>query len=64
MACVLGRMRLSQRATSKLPRLDGAMDFMMDGLTNGRMMRTLNVFDAHTLECLALEAETADGADR
>jgi putative transposase len=35
-----------------------AMDFIVDGLANGRMVRILSVVDAFTRECLVLEADT------
>jgi putative transposase len=35
-----------------------AMDFIVDGLANGRMVRILSVVDAFTRECLALEVDT------
>ena len=38
-----------------------AMDFIVDGLANGRMVRILSVVDAFTRECLALEADTRSG---
>jgi putative transposase len=46
------------------PRLTGAnqewtMDFIVDGLATGRMVRILSVVDAYTRECLALEADTS-----
>lgn len=41
-----------------------AMDFIVDGLANGRMIRILSVVDAFTRECLALEADTSLGSDR
>jgi len=41
-----------------------AMDFIVDGLANGRMVRILSVVDAFTRECLALEADTSLGSDR
>jgi len=34
-----------------------AMDFIVDGLATGRMVRILSVVDAYTRECLALEAD-------
>jgi len=34
-----------------------AMDFIVDGLANGRVIRILSVLDAFTRECLALEAD-------
>ena len=36
-----------------------AMDFIVDGLATGRMVRILSVVDAYTRECLALEADTS-----
>jgi putative transposase len=41
-----------------------AMDFIVDGLANGRMVRILSVVDAFTRECLALEADTSLGSGR
>jgi len=51
------------------PRLSGpnqewAMDFIVDGLATGRMVRILSVVDAYTRECLALEADTSLGSGR
>jgi putative transposase len=51
------------------PRLSGAnqewaMDFIVDSLGNGRMVRILSVVDAFTRECLALEADTSLGSGR
>jgi putative transposase len=40
------------------------MDFSVDGLATGRMVRILRVVDAHTRECLALEADTSLGSGR
>ena len=40
------------------------MDFIVDGLANGRMVRILSVVDAFTRECLALEADTSVGSGR
>jgi len=41
-----------------------AMDFIVDGLANGRMVRILSVVDAFTRECLALEADVSLGSGR
>jgi putative transposase len=41
-----------------------AMDFIVDGLANGRMVRILSVVDAFTREYLALEADTSLGSGR
>jgi putative transposase len=51
------------------PRLTGAnqewaMDFIVDGLATGRMVRILSVVDAYTRECLALEVDTSLGSGR
>ena len=51
------------------PRLTGAnqewaMDFIVDGLATGRMVRILSVVDAYTRECLAPEADTSLGSGR
>jgi hypothetical protein len=40
------------------------MDFIIDGLATGRMVRILSVVDAYTRECLALEADTSLGSGR
>ena len=40
------------------------MDFIVDGLANGRMIRILSVVDAFTRECLVLEADTSLGSGR
>lgn len=58
---------LRERAVA--PRLiranqEWAMDFIVDGLANGRMVRILSVVDAFTRECLALEADTSLGSGR
>ncbi len=38
-----------------------AMDFIVDGLANGRMVRILSVVDVFTRECLALEPDVSLG---
>ena len=40
------------------------MDFIVDGLANGRMIRILSVVDAFTRECLVLEVDTSLGSSR
>ena len=40
------------------------MDFIVDGLANGRMVRILSVVDAFTRECLALEPDVSLGSAR
>ena len=51
------------------PRLTGpnqewAMDFVVDGLATGRMVRILSVVDTYTRECVALEADFSLGSGR
>ena len=46
------------------PNQEWAMDFIVDGLATGRMVRVLSVVDAYTRECLALEADTSLGSGR
>jgi putative transposase len=41
-----------------------AMDFVVDGLAMGRMVRILRVVDANTRECVALEADFSLGSGR
>jgi putative transposase len=41
-----------------------AVDFIVDGLASGRMVRILSVVDVYTRECLALEADTCLGSGR
>jgi putative transposase len=41
-----------------------AMDFIVDSLATGRMVRILSVVDAYTRECLALEADSSLGSAR
>ena len=36
-----------------------SMDFMSDQLANGRRIRTLNIVDDHTRECLAIEVDSS-----
>jgi putative transposase len=62
------RKRLVRKRTAE-PRLtrvnqEWAMDFIVDGLASGRMVRILSVVDAYTRECLALEADTSLGSRR
>ena len=57
------------RAMAAEPRLlranqEWAMDFVIDGLASGRMIRILSIVDAYTRECLALEADTSLGSGR
>jgi putative transposase len=60
------RLVRSMSAESRLQRAnqEWAMDFIIDGLASGRMVRILSVVDAYTRECLALEADTSLGSGR
>jgi putative transposase len=51
-------------AASDAANQEWAMDFIVDGLATGRMVRILSVVDAYTRECLALEADTSLGSGR
>lgn len=46
------------------PNQQRAMDFIMDGLAKGRMVRILSMVDAFTRECLALEPDGSLGSGR
>jgi len=41
-----------------------ALDFIHDALADGRSFRTLNMIDAFTRECLAMEADISLGSER
>jgi len=41
-----------------------ALDFVADGIANGRHIRLLSVVDAFTRECLALEVDTSFASRR
>ena len=60
------RLVRSVPAESRLLRAnqEWAMDFIVDGLASGRMVRILSVVDVYTRECLALEADTSLGSGR
>lgn len=40
------------------------MDFIVDGLATGRMVRVFGMSDAYARECLALETDTSLGSAR
>ncbi len=46
------------------PNQEWDMDFMVDGLARGRIVRLLSIVDAYTRECLAREADTSLGSGR
>jgi putative transposase len=60
------RLVRAPQATARLKcaNQEWAMDFIVDGLANGRMVRILSVVDAYTRECLALEADISLGSAR
>jgi putative transposase len=60
------RLVRSMPAESRLLRAnqEWAIDFIVDGLASGRMVRILSVVDVYTRECLALEADTSLGSGR
>jgi putative transposase len=65
------RSRRKLRLTRPLPLLPvwrpnerWSMDFVHDYLADGRPLRTLNVIDAYTRECLAIEVDTSPPAQR
>jgi len=41
------------------PNVSWSMDFVSDGLADGRRLRTLTIVDDYTRECLALEVDTS-----
>jgi putative transposase len=41
-----------------------ALDFVHDRLSDGRSFRTLNMLDAFSRECLAMETDTSLGGER
>jgi putative transposase len=63
------RRKRLERSLPAPPRLlranqEWAIDFIVDGLASGRMVRILSVVDVYTRECLALEADTSLGSGR
>jgi putative transposase len=53
---------LPQPATA--PNEEWALDFVHDALSDGRSFRTLNMIDAFTRECLAMESDTSLSSQR
>lgn len=53
---------LPQPATA--PNQEWALDFVHDALSDGRGFRTLNMIDAFTRECLAMESDTSLSSER
>ena len=46
-------------ATPKAPNISWSMDFVSDGLADGRRLRCLNIVDDFTRECLAIEVDSS-----
>ena len=46
-------------ATSQAPNVSWSMDFVSDGLADGRRLRCLNIVDDFTRECLAIEVDSS-----
>jgi len=46
------------------PNQEWAMDFIVDGLATGRMVRVLSIVDVYTRECVALEVDTGFASRR
>jgi putative transposase len=56
------RLRVSRPTPSAAmtrPNERWSMDFVHDALADGRKLRTLNILDAYTRECLAIEVDTS-----
>jgi len=53
---------MPQPATA--PNEEWALDFVHDTLSDGRSFRTLNMIDAFTRECLAMETDTSLSSER
>jgi len=53
---------MPQPATA--PNEEWTLDFIHDALSNGRSFRTLNMLDAFTRECLAMETDTSLSSER
>lgn len=48
----------------KVPNIQWALDFMHDGLYCGKCIRTLNIIDEGTRECLVIEVDASLPAER
>ncbi|MCP1119765.1 IS3 family transposase, partial [Robbsia andropogonis] len=48
-----------QKPVASGPNQSWSMDFVSDGLAYGRRLRSLNVVDDYTRECLAIEVDTS-----
>ncbi|MEM9478100.1 MAG: IS3 family transposase [Verrucomicrobiota bacterium] len=59
-----GRWRGEKPVSPTGPNQRWSMDFMSDQLANGRRIRTLNIIDDFTRECLAIEVDTSINGNR
>lgn len=48
-----------EKVVASRPNQSWSMDFVSDGLVDGRRLRTLNIVDDFTKECLAIEVDTS-----
>lgn len=48
-----------EKVAATRPNQSWSMDFVSDGLVDGRRLRTLNIVDDFTKECLAIEVDTS-----
>lgn len=55
----IGLVERKQLPKPALPNQSWSMDFVSDGLADGRRIRCLNIVDDCTRECLAIEVDTA-----
>ena len=59
-----GRWRGEKPVAPGGPNVRWSMDFMSDQLAGGRKIRTFNIVDDYTRECLAIEVDTSIGGHR
>ncbi len=68
MRCKVSQRRFARPATIPTPitivNQQWSLDFISDTLCSGRKLRTLNILDVYSRECLAIEVDTSLGAQR